>query len=62
MFSEKHRRTGIVTNQPNRGPIDMSRPHAATIVCGREECQRKAIQWVARTTNETAVYVPDEEG
>lgn len=58
MFIEKHARAGIVTNQP--GAYDRDRPHASTIVCEREECQAKAIRWVAGTTNETAVYVPDK--
>jgi hypothetical protein len=58
MFSERHTRTGIVTNQP--GAYDKSRPHASTVVCDRPECQARAIRWVAGMTNETAVYVPDE--
>lgn len=57
MFTEKHKRTGIVTNQPDG--YDRDRPHAATVVCARPECQEKAIRWVAGQTNETAVYVPD---
>jgi hypothetical protein len=58
-FNEKHRRSGIVTNQPGAGPYDHGRPHASTIVCDRPECRKRAIQWVAAATNETAVYVPD---
>jgi len=58
MHNEKHRRTGVVTNQP--GGWDRDRPHASTIVCEREECQRSAKRWVAGETNETAVYVPDK--
>lgn len=56
-FNERHKRTGLVTNQP--GGYDRDRPHASTVVCEREECQRKARFWVQGTTGEAAVYVPD---
>jgi len=58
-YLERHARTGIMTNQPDGH--DQGRPHAATSVCARPECQRRAQQWVAATTNEPAVYVPDQE-
>lgn len=58
MFNEKHKRAGIVTNQP--GTYDRDRPHASTVVCDLEECRAKAIRYVAGVTNETAVYVADK--
>jgi hypothetical protein len=54
-FIERHARIGIITNQTDG--FDPSRPHAATNVCGRDDCQRRAREWVAATTNETAVFV-----
>jgi len=56
-MNEKHKRTGIMTNQPDG--YDKNRPIAATDVCWREQCQRKARFWVQGVTGETAVYVPD---
>ena len=62
-FHEKHAwrgRGGIVTNQPSP-VLDLGRAHASTVCCGRPECLRLAKRWVAAETNETAVYVTDEE-
>jgi len=58
-FNERHARTGIMTNQP--GGYDRDRPHAATTVCHRTECQDKARFWVQGVTGETATYVPDDD-
>lgn len=55
----RHKRTGIVTNQP--GTYDRNRAHAAVIVCDRDECITKAKKWAAGETNETAYYVPDAD-
>ena len=60
-FNERHKRTGLVSNQPRGEPIDWDRPHASTIVCDRPTCQLAARQWVAAYTNEPAVYYPDRK-
>lgn len=59
MFREKHKRAGLMTNQPRGYRAD--RPHAATIVCERDECQDKARFYVQGVTGEPAVYVPDRK-
>lgn len=60
-----HKRTGIVTNQPDSlAPgvmYDRHRAHAACNCCDREPCIKAAKRWVAAETNEPAYYVPDAD-
>lgn len=55
-FNERHKPTGIMTNQPDGA--DRDRPLASTVVCDRDDCRKRAQQWVAAATNEPASYRP----
>ena len=60
-----HKRTGIVTNQPDSlgsaAYPERGRAHAARNCCDRPECIKAAKSWAAGVTNETAYYVPDAD-
>jgi hypothetical protein len=60
-FNERHRRAGLMTNQPPHLPMNWDQPHASTIVCDRPECQKKARFWVQGTTGEAATYYADAD-
>lgn len=54
----RHKREGIVTNQPEE--YDARRAHASRQCCSRPSCVDAAISWVAGRTNETAYWIPDD--
>lgn len=57
-FTEKHRNlVGYISNQ-NLDEFNKDRSLVSVSVCPREECQTKARQYVAGSTNETAVFYP----
>jgi hypothetical protein len=58
-MSCRHKRSGIVTNQPNG--YDPTLPHASTTTCDRDGCIQKAIRWVAGETNMTAYLKRDAD-
>lgn len=54
-----HEREGIVTNQPEFPPT-FERPFSSMSTCGSRKCIEGAQGWIAATTNEPGVWVPDE--
>lgn len=58
---QRHRRTGVVTNQDPDEPYDQTEPCIVLTVCHREECREKSIRKVAGGTNRRATYYDDAE-
>lgn len=53
----RHKRKGIVTNQPNG--IEWAKPHAARDTCDRPDCIVATGRWVSGITGMTAYYRAD---
>lgn len=59
MSACRHARKGIVTNQT--GPIDLTKPHAASQVCDRPACIVETGRWVSGRTGMVAYYRADAD-
>jgi hypothetical protein len=59
-FTDRHVRTGIVSNQDrNREDWGRTPPFISVSTCNRAECIAKALAYVESNTGQVAYYQPD---
>lgn len=61
-FTDRHKRTGLVSNQDRTAPgWGLIPPFISTATCNRIDCIDRAIAYVESNTNETAWYQADSD-
>ena len=58
-FNERHKPSAFCSSHADlKAALDSGEPMASTVVCHRDECQKKAIAWVQSISGTKAIIEP----